>query len=60
VTLIVVVAKVVVVVSIVIVTGGFSKVVGLCCFLTLLFEGCVRATGCRWWKLFFVATCDVG
>jgi hypothetical protein len=60
VTSIVVVAKVVVVVSIVIVIGGFSKVVGLCWFLTLLFEGCVRATDCRCWKLFFVAACDVG
>lgn len=52
-SIVVVVAKVVViVVSIVIVICGFSKVVGLCCFLTLLYEGCVRATDCRWWKLF--------
>ncbi|RHN64392.1 hypothetical protein MtrunA17_Chr4g0068641 [Medicago truncatula] len=36
-----------------------AKVDSLRC-LTLLFVGCVRAADCGWWKLFFVAACDVG
>jgi hypothetical protein len=53
----VVVVKVVVVAS----TVCFSKgCLLLCWFLTLLFRGCVRAAERRWWKLFSMATCDVG
>lgn len=45
--------SIVVVVKVVVVIGGFSRDVGLSWFLTLLFEGCVRAADCKWWKLFF-------